>query len=453
MASSVALPVRWWWSVLLALQLRGQADFPFKPLAVIEHQRDRRAREIIAYAYRHVSYYRDTLNRLKLRPADFHGAADLAQLPVIEREQVQRDPDYFVSTERPVEQYLRLRTGGSTGAPRTVYWDRRGLFWVRAVYERERALLLRLMDRPHGYRHVSIGSPLSSGLEIQHFMHAHSLKPGRLTIQRHHLSLFDPPEKNWDLIEQLRPAVVQGYGSYLDVLFAHVQRQGAASAYRPRAVVYSSDGLSPATRRWLETDFGVPVFSSYQAIEALRLGFECDHHTGLHQYTDVCPVRIVDATGCDQPPGVSGDVIVSNLINRGTVLLNYRLGDLAAQLPGACACGRTLPLLSLPQGRSDDWLRLADGRLLHPQAIRLIFTGESQVWQYQVVQRHTACFSIALVASADIDRAALLARLTEKFTRTCGAGVSLDFTFVQAVPRTAQGKVRPILSAIEQPHV
>ncbi|MBI5563602.1 MAG: phenylacetate--CoA ligase family protein [Chloroflexi bacterium] len=452
MTTSVGFLVRWWWSVFLAAQLRGQSAFPFKPLAVLERERDRRARAMVAYAYRYVPYYHDTLERLKLRPADFRGAADLAQLPVIEREQLQHTPDYFVSRQRPISHYLKLRTGGSTGAPRTVYWDTRGLFLARVVYERERALLAKLTDRPHGYRHVSIGSPLSSGLEIQHFMHAHSLTPGRLVIQRHHLSLFDSPEKNWALIQQLRPAVVQCYGSYLDLLCAYVQRQGEVR-HRPRAIVYSSDGLSPATRRWIETDFGVPVFSSYQAIEALRLGFECDQHTGLHQYADVCPVRIVDAAGRDQPIGVSGDVIVSNLINHGTVLLNYRLGDIAAVQPGQCACGRTLPLLSLPQGRSDDWLQLSGGQLLHPQAIRIIFTGEMQVWQYQVVQQSLTHFKVAIVAAADIDQTALLARLTEKFTRTCGADLTLDFTFVDSVPRTAQGKVRPILSLMKSPHV
>ena len=88
MASSVALPVRWWWSVLLALQLRGQADFWFRPLAAIERQCDRRARNIIAYAYRHVPYYRDTLDRLKLHPADFRGAdvsLDLAFVEAVPR--------------------------------------------------------------------------------------------------------------------------------------------------------------------------------------------------------------------------------------------------------------------------------------------------------------------------------------------------------------------------------
>jgi hypothetical protein len=45
-------------------------------------------------------------------------------------------------------------------------------------------------------------------------------------------------------------------------------------------------------------------------------------------------------------PRTSGEVVVSNLVNRETVLLNYRLGDVAASLPDRCPCGRSLPLLS-----------------------------------------------------------------------------------------------------------
>ena len=48
--------------------------------------------------------------------------------------------------------------------------------------------------------------------------------------------------------------------------------------------------------------------------------------------------------------------MVSNLVNRGTVLLNYRLGDVAAKLDGRCACGRTLPMMSFLEGRSDEWI-------------------------------------------------------------------------------------------------
>ena len=54
-------------------------------------------------------------------------------------------------------------------------------------------------------------------------------------------------------------------------------------------------------------------------------------------------------------------MVVSNLVNRGTVLLNYRVGDLAARLPEPCGCGRALPLLSEVQGRRTEWLESSSG--------------------------------------------------------------------------------------------
>ena len=59
-----------------------------------------------------------------LRPADIRTAADLAKLPVIEREQLQRDPEYFRSARWPANACLVLRSGGTTGTPLTVFRDR-----------------------------------------------------------------------------------------------------------------------------------------------------------------------------------------------------------------------------------------------------------------------------------------------------------------------------------------
>jgi len=71
--------------------------------------------------------------------------------------------------------------------------------------------------------------------------------------------------------------------------------------------------------------------------------------------------------------GESGDVVVSNLVNRATVLLNYRLGDIARKLSRTCPCGRSLPLLSFPEGRNDEYLQLASGKVMHPQSVRTVF--------------------------------------------------------------------------------
>ena len=53
--------------------------------------------------------------------------------------------------------------------------------------------------------------------------------------------------------------------------------------HRPKCVGFGADGISDASRRLIEETFGIPVFSSYNAVEAWRLGFECEPpiETGL----------------------------------------------------------------------------------------------------------------------------------------------------------------------------
>ncbi len=69
---------------------------------------------MITHAYATVPYYRAT-DLLGLAPGDFASAGDLARLPLIEPAQIQGDPRLFTSTKAPLSEYLRVRSGGSTG--------------------------------------------------------------------------------------------------------------------------------------------------------------------------------------------------------------------------------------------------------------------------------------------------------------------------------------------------
>ncbi len=80
-------------------------------------------------------------------------------------------------------------------------------------------------------------------------------------------------------------------------------------------------------------------------------------------------LRVVDGKGMTLPPGKTGEIVVSNLINRATVLLNYRTGDLGMLSPAACPCGRTLPTIERLDGRTDDVLPLPDGEAAHASVI------------------------------------------------------------------------------------
>ena len=60
------------------------------------------------------------------------------------------------------------------------------------------------------------------------------------------------------------------------------------------------------------------------------------------------------------PDGTPGEVVFTTLTRRAMPLIRYRTGDLAAMLPGPCACGSLLRRLSRIRGRI---ARGADGKL------------------------------------------------------------------------------------------
>jgi len=261
---------------------------------------------------------------------------------------------------------------------------------------------------------------------------------------RQQLSVLEPVEENLRQINEFRPDVIFGYGSYLAALFGHLHAT-RESFHRPKAVRYTADVLPQTARELIAREFGLPVFAVYEATEVPNIAFECAEHTGLHVNLDACVVRIADGYGRTVPIGTTGEVVVSNLVNRGTVLLNYMLGDLAALLPDCCSCGRSLPLLSYVQGRDDDWLESSDGQLVNPYAV-VMDRYEGEVWQWQVVQHSRTQLTVRLVPTVTCDRRDTESRVVDDFRRTFGDDARVDVRFVDAVERTASGKVRRVVS-------
>lgn len=441
----VVLLSRLRWASHFAWHLRGQSRFPFLPMHIVRRRQNERVRRMTRYAGRTVPYYRETFRRLGLDPAGFRDAGDLARLPVLERGEIQRDPEYFCSETVPRGDLLRITSGGSCGAPRLVLHDPRGVFENAAHGERERGIWTAIIGRRTGYRELVVAPPHSTTLKVQQYCLERGLYPRGLRIEREYASLLDPPEATVRHVNAFKPDVLHSYGSHLAILFGHLARTGA-SMHRPAVVTYTSDSLSPTVRTLIEQQFGIPVFTTYQAVEAFKIGFECERHRGLHLNIDLYPLRIVDGSDRDVGPGVSGEVIVSNLVNRGMVLLNYRLGDIVTMLPDRCECGRSLPLLSFPAGRSDDMIELASGRIVHPQAIRSLFNEERLIWEYQVEQLIDTHFRVALLAAPTCDRQAVPQRVADKLVQLMGTGARVDVEFVDTIDRTLAGKFAPVIS-------
>jgi phenylacetate-CoA ligase len=433
------------WTAYAIMQAPRQRRAGFRSPAAVERAQRRRVHSAVAHAYQHVPYYRETIDRLGLSPADFATAGDLARLPLIERAQLQRDPEYFVSRARPIERYIKLATDGSTGAPVTVYHDPFALFKGAAYSQRADAIVSTLARKPFRLRRVFIGSPMGTVARTNRALRSRSLLPPRVLYSDLELSMLDRPARNAERITRFRADLLRCYGSYLEALFVELHRSGAAFR-APKVAVYTADGVSERIRRMITEEFGVSVLGEYGAGEAHHIAVECEEHTGLHVNCDLYPIRIVDSDGRELPDGRSGEVVVSNLVNRATVLLNYRLGDVAAKLPVRCPCGRSLPLLSLPEGRTDDWVESPSGELVHAQAVRSLVLADDQVLAFQIAQLSRAHFTVAAIIRPGAEQDRLREGIQRRFAEWFGESAIIEVSFVDSLARTSGGKVRTVIS-------
>jgi len=433
------------WTAYFALCSRGQARYPFRPIGSIARDRDARVRRMIRYAWRHVPYYRETMRRLELTPSDITTADELRKLPILEREQLQKDPEYFLAQAERKREFVELSSSGSTGAPVTVWHNLAAVFANAACGERERSIVTRLLDRPVGYRMAVLATHDGAVYRIAELCRTRRWLPPGVPIRRRFFSIFDAPAENAQRIREYRPELVHGFGSYIEALFTYVRESGCPFV-SPKAVTYTADGMSPASRRLLAEEYGIPAFSIYQASEAFKIGFECDRHYGHHLNVDLYPSYVVGSSGAPAPPGAEGDVVVSNLVNRASVILNYRLGDVATLLPDPCPCGRSLPLLSFVEGRTDDWVTLPSGQRMHPHAFHAVLRAEKGVWRYQIVQSGKGAFRLDLVVSQAVNRDSLERRVGRALGERLGSDVSIEVRYVDALHRTEAGKTRWVLA-------
>jgi phenylacetate-CoA ligase len=383
------------------------------------------------------------MRRLGLGPDDFQSAEDLAKLPLIEREQLQADPEYFTSRAQPLDRFFEVRTSGSTAEPVVFFRHVRGPLQRSLGFERMEPMLARLLGTRWRRRDAVIVPPRTWTADDDDSPQVQWLGL-HLRARVRNISLFDPPAQIARELDEFRPHLVKSYGSLIDALYTHVLAE-RRSFHRPKAISYTGDAVSEPVRRILREELGVAVLGIYQAVEAGVIGWQCERQAGHHLNVDLCPIRILDPEARELPAGEPGDVVVSNLVNRGTVLLNYRVGDLAVRLPEPCACGRALPMLSDVQGRRTEWLESGSGHPIHPQTFRNILRSVDGIRRFQLVQKQPGEVRVIAVIAPEASREAIRSRILDD-VRALDAAIHADVEFADSLPRTKGGKVRAVLT-------
>jgi phenylacetate-CoA ligase len=142
-----------------------------------------------------------------------------------------------------------------------------------------------------------------------------------------------PSSVQLELIGQLKPTIWAGMASYALHLANLAEADGIdLAASSVRKLVVAAEPLSPAKRQKLERMWGAEVFDHFGMTEASFVAGESRSHDGLHVWSDLFHVEVVDeASGLPVPDGEIGALVVTPLWNNTmTPFLRWSSGDLVS---------------------------------------------------------------------------------------------------------------------------
>jgi len=174
---------------------------------------------------------------------------------------------------------------------------------------------------------------------------------------------------------------------------------------------------------------------------------ECEIHQGKHLNQDFGLTEVLDQHGQTAVPGALGRIVATGFYNKGMPLIRYQTSDVTAVRVESCSCGRTFPLMENVTTKAEDIVTTKDGRYISSSILTHPFKPLHSIAESQIVQEDRDNIVVKIVrretySQADSDF--LLSELRKRI----GEGIELHLEFVDAIPRTAAGKFRWVISKV-----
>ena len=368
-------------------------------------------------------------------------AGVLADLPFLEKDLVRADPRRLIRADATHQRLLAFHTSGTTGTPIVSYWTVSELRESHAFHE----------VRGSNAAGVSFFLPRStlSGRLVEPNPESHGPYYRYNLVERQvYFSPFHLSAKTaGSYMEALRRHRVQwmtGYAVSHFLLAQFILEQGLEPPPL-RAIITTSEKVTPDMKDVMHKAFRCPVFEEYNNVENVFFANDCEHGH-LHVSPEVGIIEILrpDGTPCD--PGEVGEVVATCLFRTYQPFIRYRIGDLAAWDPEPCPCGRQMPVIKEVVGRIEDVVLGLDGR----QLVRFhgIFVNQRHIKQGQIIQETLDRIRVKVVPAPGFgpaDMADVVARIQTRL----GPMVQVTVEPVEQIPLTSSGKFQAVVSLLK----
>lgn len=310
-----------------------------------------------------------------LEPAKFEALEQLADYPLLTKQDLLLHREEMVNPEIEASQRLYITTGGSSGVPVGFYLHKgvsrpKEQAYLEAQWARRGH---RVGDRVAVIRGGVTSSKASGGISY------YDATRNWLILSSYHLTLERLPEYVAAL-NKFRPQHLHAYPSAALMLARGLEQKGTKLDDALTSVLCGSEKLTSESQSYLEQAFCAPVFHWYGHSERVALAGQGRTSNNLYFWPTYGFVEFGE-------PNESGhrEVIGTSFHNHVMPLIRYRTGDYVKLVN---APDNELPMVEVEEvvGRDYEFLVSATGRRISLTAINMhdrIFDGLMAVQFYQ----------------------------------------------------------------------
>jgi phenylacetate-CoA ligase len=385
----------------------------------------KRLKYVVDHAYRHTVLYHNKFKKAGIHPSDIQTLPDLKKIPITTKDEL-RKPESVTARGYTCDTHT---TTGSTGQKLVIHYNKKATDFYSALHFR---------------RHVSLG------IRPWHtFVPVSSVKRDKSQLRFPQFSRVHPVSSDLDektivkTLKKVRPHILGGHPFNLFLIAKEVERQQLTIILR--AVLIGGELSTPEERDYIQTVFNCEIFNKYGSMELRHIAWECPEH-GMHIDADNNIIEVLNDNE-EVNPGESGEVIGTNLWNMAMPFIRYNQADIASPSDEVCTCGRGLPLLSVVQGRRDDFI-VINNQLIPPTRIVPIFFLLPEIDAFQVIQEDETTIRIKIVKGASFT-GNTVKTLLKKIQYVTGEAVELIIEECDTIKEDNQ-KLRAVISRVKK---
>ena len=399
-----------------------------------------RLQTLVAHCHAKVPYYQDLFRSIGLEPGDIRSFADFQAIPVLDKQTFREQGDRFIAEGLDRRRLTAIHTSGTTGTPLTIYRDVKE-FSLAFAYNAVRLWTAVGVERRRD-RSITLGGSrvVAPGATSPPFWVLNQ-RWKQLIMSSYHLSPRNLPHYV-EAIARFEPGYIEGYPSSVFAIAQYMLDNGL-DPLPVKAVFTTAENLLDHQRAAIAAAFCCQCYSQYGCGEQVVYGAECSSRT-MHLSPDHSFVEVVDDAGQPVPPGRSGNLVGTGLDKFVQPLLRYRLGDVGvlAMPDRRCDCGLSLPILEQIEGRADDVLVTADGRLVG--RLDPVFKSLTGILEAQIVQESLTEFCIRIVPAEKGTPDAYQSTIDNLQSRL-GPTARIRTETTSSIERTQAGKFRAVV--------